>query len=221
MNKPISHPDPERATDQLITRLAYEMNGAQQRRPSHELVLIGSLFLAMVAAVLSVFAIAAPRADLTTIWMSWTLQYKVIGMLLLIGGAIQMTRTAMLPGLVLRPGRLLFPAFLFLAIGAFLDSSAFPIMGTHALAVPTCVGTIIAVSIGPLSILLLAMRRGIVTRPRQAGSVAGILSGSLGALAYTLACVNDGAEFVALWYACAVAIVGAIGAIIGAKTLSW
>jgi len=221
MNDFTGHPNQRLATEKLISELAHQRNDGQQRPFALDLVLISRFLIAAVMAVITVIVISRPRADLAVVWTSWAFQYKVIGMLLLIGGGIHMTRSASIPGSVIKPALTLFPAFLFLACGLAFDSSGFPMMGTHVLAVPVCVGTIIAASLGPLLVLLLVIRRGVPTRPRLAGGVAGLLSGSIGALAYTLACINDGAGFVMLWYTLAIAIVSAIGAIIGAKALSW
>jgi len=110
---------------------------------------------------------------------------------------------------------------LFILVGAVFDRSGFPLLGAHTLSVPTCVGAIILASLPALAVMLAAMRLGIPTRPGWAGGMAGILAGSLGALAYTLACINDGAAFVALWYSLAIAIMAAIGATAGRRVLAW
>lgn len=49
----------------------------------------------------------------------------------------------------------------------------------------------------------------------------GLLAGALGALAYTSACVNDGAAFVALWCMVGIGVVGGIGPAIGPRPLAW
>jgi hypothetical protein len=48
-----------------------------------------------------------------------------------------------------------------------------------------------------------------------------MLSASVGALAYTLACRNDGTAFVAIWYAAAYAIMAAVGAMMAHRVLRW
>lgn len=50
---------------------------------------------------------------------------------------------------------------------------------------------------------------------------AGLLAGSIGALAYTVACVNDGAAFVAIWYSASVVAAGCLGALAGPRWLAW
>jgi hypothetical protein len=68
---------------------------------------------------------------------------------------------------------------------------------------------------------VVVMRKGAPTQPPLAGAVIGTLSASLGAMAYTLACKNDGAAFVAIWYGVACAIMSAIGAVAGNRILRW
>jgi hypothetical protein len=46
-------------------------------------------------------------------------------------------------------------------------------------------------------------------------------AGALGATAYTIACVNDGRMFVAIWYPVAILIVASVGAAIGRRVLAW
>jgi hypothetical protein len=65
----------------------------------------------------------------------------------------------------------------------------------------------------------LFMRKGAPTQPLFARAVVGMISASVGALAYTLACKNDGRAFVAIWYTVACAIMAAIGALVGHRVL--
>jgi hypothetical protein len=54
-----------------------------------------------------------------------------------------------------------------------------------------------------------------------AGAAIGVLSASVGAVAYTLACRNDGTAFVAIWYGAACAIMAGIGGVAGHRVLRW
>jgi len=65
------------------------------------------------------------------------------------------------------------------------------------------------------------MRKGAPTQPLFAGAVIGLLSASVGAMAYTIACKNDGTAFVAIWYTVACVIMAAIGAVVGYRVLRW
>jgi hypothetical protein len=68
---------------------------------------------------------------------------------------------------------------------------------------------------------LWTLRRATPTRLSYAGGVAGLLAGSIGALAYTLACINDGTVFVSIWYSLAILLTSVIGALLGRRALAW
>ena len=59
------------------------------------------------------------------------------------------------------------------------------------------------------------------TRPALAGAAAGLLSGALGAVAYALHCPESGLAFVAVWYVLGLAMVGAVGALLGSRLFRW
>jgi hypothetical protein len=80
---------------------------------------------------------------------------------------------------------------------------------------------IVFLSLPAMIVTFLVMRKGAPTRPLFAGAVIGLLSASVGAMAYTLACKNDGTAFVAIWYTVACVIMVAIGAVVGYRVLRW
>ena len=94
-------------------------------------------------------------------------------------------------------------------------------MGRTNTAVVFCVGAILLLSLPAMVLTFVFMRKGAPTQPLFAGAAIGMLSASVGALAYTLACKNDGTAFVAIWYAVACAIMAAVGAIVGHRVLRW
>jgi hypothetical protein len=85
----------------------------------------------------------------------------------------------------------------------------------------SCPFSIAALSIPPLAMLLLALRRLAPTRPVVAGLAAGALSGGLAATAYGLHCPETSAAFIATWYALGILMSAALGAIAGARLLRW
>lgn len=208
-------------TDELVRRLAREAGRAAPCRTSRIMALAG-LAAAPGASLLVVLAVIGARADLPAIAGSWIFLFKVTAMLLLAGGGLRLVRAAATPGLVPDPVSALAPAVLFLALSALLDRSGLPLAGARPpLSAVLCLGGIALASLPALGVTLLAMRRGIPTRLGQAGLCAGLLAGAIGALAYTLACVNDGAAFVALWYPLAVLAVAGLGAVVGPRVLAW
>lgn len=210
-----------RTTDDLIRELATQAGKESSEAPGLSTVLPAALVVSILAAIGVVLLIAGARSDLIQILPTWTFQFKAIGMVLVAAGAFQLARTVVRPGRALRAMLCLGPGLVFLLSGALLDRSGFPLLGVHTYSVPNCAGVIIMASIPALAAILAAMRVGTPTRLSRAGAVAGLLAGSVGGLAYTIACLNDGAAFVAVWYSIAIAFVTALGAAAGPRVLRW
>jgi hypothetical protein len=115
----------------------------------------------------------------------------------------------------------LLPAVILLAFGIIFDPTGFPILGRTDTAVVLCVGRILFISLPAMILTFVFMRKSAPTHPLFAGAAIGLLSASVGGLAYTLACRNDGTAFVAIWYAVACVIMAAIGAVVGRRILRW
>ncbi|MCK8782507.1 DUF1109 domain-containing protein [Rhizobium sp. NTR19] len=209
------------STNVLIKQLALEAGDERTGGLRFTKLFAVALVIALLAAIAVVLATAGARADFSDYFWSWTSQFKVIGMLLLAAGAVHAVWAAVTPGERARLMQGVLPAGVFLLIGALLDRSNLPVFGAHSLSVVLCVGTIIAASLPALVVILIAMRRGIPTRLTNAGVAAGLLAGSVGALSYTIACLNDGATFVATWYPVAIAIVTLLGRAITPRALTW
>jgi hypothetical protein len=77
------------------------------------------------------------------------------------------------------------------------------------------------ISLGPLALLLSALRRGAPAVPWRAGLVAGLAAGGIGTFFYAAHCPDDSPLFVAVWYSLVVAMMGALGALIGGRMLRW
>ncbi len=69
--------------------------------------------------------------------------------------------------------------------------------------------------------MLGVMRNCAPTNLRVAGAAAGLLAGGIAALVYSLHCGEAAIIFVATWYVGGIALVGAIGALIGPRVLRW
>lgn len=66
-----------------------------------------------------------------------------------------------------------------------------------------------------------ALRGLAPTRLRLAGASAGLLSGALASLVYSLHCPELAAPFIAVWYVLGILIPAAIGALLGPALLRW
>ena len=82
-----------------------------------------------------------------------------------------------------------------------------------------CLTAIPLMSLPLLAGALLALRHGATTRPAAAGAIAGLLSSGLAATLYASHCTDDSPLFVATWYPIAIALVAAVGALVGSKVL--
>ena len=80
----------------------------------------------------------------------------------------------------------------------------------------------IALMAGPLLLAVLLVLKGLApTRPAWAGAAAGALAGGGGAAVYALHCPELAAPFLAVWYVAGIALVTAVGALVGARCLRW
>ena len=77
------------------------------------------------------------------------------------------------------------------------------------------------IGVGPLAVLLLAMRHGASTRPSLTGAVAGLVAGGLAATFYAAHCTDDSPLFVATWYPIAIGMLAILGAIAGKILIRW
>jgi hypothetical protein len=83
----------------------------------------------------------------------------------------------------------------------------------------------------PLRILLLsvpiiagaccAIRRQAPLRLRATGAIAGLVSGSIAATVYAIACTENGAGFVFVWYSLGIGLSAGLGALIGPRAVRW
>ena len=78
-----------------------------------------------------------------------------------------------------------------------------------------------SVSLPALGVTLFTLRGLAPTRLREAGLAAGLLAGALGAIGYSLHCAEESLAFVALWYSLGILATGALGALLGPRTLRW
>jgi hypothetical protein len=84
-----------------------------------------------------------------------------------------------------------------------------------------CSASIMALALPLLAALFWVLRDMAPTRPALCGSVAGLLSGSLAALIYSLHCPETAFAFLSIWYAAGILGVGVMGGVIGRKWLRW
>jgi len=84
-----------------------------------------------------------------------------------------------------------------------------------------CPWLVLLVSLPSLLAIQLALRALAPVHLIQTGFACGLLAGAIGATAYALACPEDSAAFVAVWYTLGIALTGALGAFTGRWLLRW
>ena len=207
------------STDDLIRSLASTAGTRRSASLQAAVAVTGAASLA--CALLLVFSVIGIRQDFADMAVRMPFAFKVVYTGALVVGASVVALYAATPGASATALYALSPAVILLACGVIFDPTGFPIMGRTNTAVTICVGRILFLSLPAMILTFVFMRKSAPTRPLFAGAVVGMLSGSVGALAYALACRNDGTAFVAIWYAAACAIMAAIGAIVGHRVLRW
>jgi hypothetical protein len=209
-------------TDLVIRRLASQAGKNPDKRRMEFGTLMPILtLLALALSILVILVWFGSGLDLDRILRSAAFLYKAGSMILLAAGAFVVVRHLAMPGTSALSALALLPGLVVLTLGAGLDPSDYPLFGRTAVSVPSCMIAIVTASLPGLGILMFAVRRGLVTRPLLTGAATGILAGALGGAAYAIACKNDGAAFVLVWYGLAILVVGGIGAGIGWKWLRW
>jgi hypothetical protein len=84
-----------------------------------------------------------------------------------------------------------------------------------------CPFIVLALSLPALAAALWALRGLAPTRPVAAGTAAGLLAGSIGAIGYALYCPEAAIAFVAVWYTAGILLTGMLGAALGPVLLRW
>lgn len=154
------------------------------------------------------------------------LAVKLGSMLAAAGIALQAMRSLARPGR--SAGPILAPlglVALTLAAIAWGQLSADPLQGSTALWLgaswQSCSLRITALSL-PLSVGIgWALRQHAPVNLSQAGAVCGLAAGSIAAAIYALACSEQSAGFVLLWYSLGIGAASAIGALLGPRLLRW
>lgn len=211
-------------TSAMIRRLA-----AEAGQPAGPALSVRGFAWALAVAAIGALAIGillicvafAGTFDAARVVRSYPFHFKIVTMALLALGGFLALRHQGVPGSDRRASLAILPGIAVLALLALCDRSGFPVLGRDALSVPICYLAVSGASLPALAALFAVLRRGVVTRPMAAGAAAGLLAGALGAMAYAIACKNNGALFVFIWYGLAIASVTALGAALGRRFLRW
>lgn len=84
-----------------------------------------------------------------------------------------------------------------------------------------CPWAILTVSAPALALALWAGRQLAPTRPVLTGAACGLMAGGLGAMGYSLACVETSLTFISIWYTAGILLCTGLGALLGSRFLRW
>jgi hypothetical protein len=84
-----------------------------------------------------------------------------------------------------------------------------------------CLLSIPIIAIVPFAATIWAVRRAAPTNLVRTGAFAGLISGSVSAMAYALHCTDDSLPFVAIWYGGTIVLCTLAGAALGPRLLRW
>lgn len=210
-------------TNDLITALSADA-------PSRPVTLAPSWTLALVASILVaaavLFATIGPREDIAAAAMTIRFLFKFVVTIALAASAFVVFDRLARPG-AFQPGQWLWlaiaPALLALAIGLELwvqpqEQWSMLTTGKNSF---VCLVFVPLIGIGPLAIMIMALRHAAPTRPVLGGIVAGIVAGGIAATFYAAHCTDDSPLFVATWYTPAIAGLAIIGGIAGRLISRW
>jgi hypothetical protein len=84
-----------------------------------------------------------------------------------------------------------------------------------------CLLSIPIIAVVPFVLVIWAVRQAAPTNLRRAGSLAGLVAGSLSAAGYALHCTADSLPFVAVWYSGTILLCTLAGAVLCPRLLRW
>ncbi len=211
-------------TDELVAFLA---SGAEpvERHAIGRRYAIAIVAGMLVAAVLmlGIMGVRADLAEAVLLPMFWAKLGFVAG---LAWASLLATLRLSRPGRQLDwvPAGLATPVLAMWALAAYVMANAEPALRMDLLMGETwakCPWLIAMLSLPVFVGVFWAMRGLAPTRLPLAGTAAGLLAGSVGALVYCLHCPEMGAPFIGTWYLLGMLLPALIGSAVGPRLLRW
>ena len=211
-------------TDDFVTMLA---TGADPVQPNEALRRHGAAVAwgALGAAVLMVMLIG-PRPDLTAAMLLPMFWVKIAFVTCLTAVSLLVALRLSRPGMRLSwlPGALAAPVVAMWVLAAFVLIRTEPAQRAQLFFGDTwnsCPFLIATLSAPAFVAVIWAMKGLAPTRLRLSGAAAGLLSGALGTLMYSVHCPEMDAPFIGFWYLLGMLIPTVVGALLGPRLLRW
>jgi len=209
-------------TEQLVSALVADRAGSAAP--------VGRSLVRAVAAgavvSLAIFAVwFGPRIDLMPALATWRFDLKLVLVFVALAAAFGACMASARPVASGRWHRVAQLAALLAAALLAVELATQPsqawgtrLVGTNAL---VCLTVIPLLSLAPLAVLLMALRRTAPASPTLAGAAAGALAATTAAAIYAFHCFDDSPLFVLTWYPLAAILPIAVGALAGRRLLRW
>lgn len=196
------------------------------RAPRFEQQLARAIAAGALASLAIVLFSLGLQPGLSSLAAMAALALKLGSMLAIAGIAVRAMRAQARPGRAGAPllAPIAFVALVLLAIalaqlnGAPLQDGAQLWLGSSW---PSCSLRITALALPLIVAIGWVMRQMAPVRLAEAGAVCGLAAGAISAAIYALACSEQSAGFVLLWYSLGIAAASAIGALAGPRLLRW
>ena len=210
-------------TQELIKALA-----ADNQRSGMPMTVVwtGAAVIAIAVAAGVFFVLLGPRPDFAGAMQTLRFPFKIVVAVVLALSSHRalsaLSRPETEPRDVL-PTLIVAPALIAMAVLAELiavpeSTWAARLVGTNSL---VCLTFIPLIGIGPLALLLLALRHGASSHPVLSDAAAGLTAGGIAAAFYAWHCTDDSPLFVATWYTTAVAILAIAGGLAARRIIDW
>lgn len=211
------------STTDLIDRLARDLKPVRAHAVERDVA--AALAAGAIVALALVLARYGVQPDLFT-WPRGAALAMKTGYALALGAiAAVLTLALARPGSRERHWRPLLVPFVMLMVLAIAQASAAPEAAWSSLALgktwQACSWRIAGLALPIMMALMAAVRRQAPVHLRRAGAAIGLLSGSIAATLYALACAENAAVFVLIWYSLGIALSTALGALVGPRALRW
>ncbi len=209
-------------TDDLIDALSNDAAPASATPSRQRILLALGIGLAVAAALMVGFLGVRPDIGTAMMPVMWKAGFSAAAA----GAALPLLMRLARPG---RPiGWRIVAVFGFAGVSALVACIA--LMGGDPSrrfdlwmdgAFPWCIVTIPLLAAPTAALLAWVLRDLAPTRLASSGAALGAVSGGIGAMAYAMYCPVDSVAFVTTWYAVAIALCAAVGAIVGTRLLRW
>ena len=210
-------------TDDLIAHLSSGLEPVKSGAVAR--LLLGAAMVGMTGSAALLMVLIGPRHDLASamshpgMWMKLAYTFAIAGF------GLWVVERAGRPGAeVARPALFLALPLLAIVLLAGLQMSTpgadMPglVMGRSS---RVCAALVTLTALPTLAATFWALRKLAPTRLTLAGAGAGLFAGAAGAFVYCFHCTEEAAPFIAVWYTLGIAVVTALGALLGRSLLRW